>query len=55
MYEQCLSMIYKLAESGLIHSDFNEYNLMIDDSNKVFYYQQGYNDRFSLDGIYASF
>lgn len=28
-------MIYKLAESSLIHSDFNEYNLMIDDTYKV--------------------
>ena len=27
--------MFKLAENGLIHSDFNEYNLMIDDSEKV--------------------
>jgi RIO kinase 2 len=28
-------MIYQLAENGLIHSDFNEYNLMVDSSHKV--------------------
>lgn len=44
-------MIYQLAENGLIHSDFNEYNLMVDSSHKVKPYNSGYNDRFPADGV----
>ena len=30
-----MDLIIKLAEYGLVHGDFNEFNLMIDDEEKV--------------------
>lgn len=33
--KQCLDIIVKLAEYGLIHGDFNEFNLMVSDDEKV--------------------
>lgn len=35
VYAVLLEQIIKLAEYGLIHGDFNEFNLMIDDDEKV--------------------
>lgn len=36
LYGKIISLMVKLAESGLIHSDYNEFNIMIDDdSNPV--------------------
>ena len=36
VYHECMDMIVKFAEHGLIHSDFNEFNLMIDDDHNLF-------------------
>lgn len=33
--ENLMSLIVKMAESGLIHGDFNEFNLMISDEEKI--------------------
>jgi len=33
-YEECMSLIVKLAQIGLIHSDFNEFNVMWDLKDK---------------------
>lgn len=30
LYDRLVSMVVKLAEHGLIHSDFNEFNIMLD-------------------------
>lgn len=30
-----MALIIRLAEHGLVHGDFNEFNLMIDDDEKV--------------------
>ena len=30
-----MELAVKLAEHGLIHCDFNEYNLMVDDSDRI--------------------
>ena len=35
VYEQLLEQIIKLAEVGLVHGDFNEFNLMIDDDENL--------------------
>lgn len=35
VYRQLMDLISKLAECGLIHCDFNEFNIMIDDDAKV--------------------
>jgi len=35
VYIELISLIVRLAESGLIHGDFNEFNLMIDDDEKI--------------------
>ena len=35
VYEQCLNHIINLAEHGLVHGDFNEFNLMINDDEEV--------------------
>lgn len=35
VYEDLLNQIIRLAEHGLIHGDFNEFNLMIDDEDKI--------------------
>lgn len=35
LFDQCVGMIFNLAKHGLIHSDFNEYNLLVDDTHLV--------------------
>lgn len=35
VYGECMDLIVKLAETGVIHSDFNEFNLMIDDNDHI--------------------
>ena len=35
VYLQLMGLVIWLAENGLIHGDFNEFNLMIDDDEKI--------------------
>ncbi|CAF5208100.1 unnamed protein product, partial [Rotaria magnacalcarata] len=35
IYDELMSMIVNLASYGLIHSDFNEFNLMINDDGRI--------------------
>ena len=35
VYEQLLEQIIRLAEHGLVHGDFNEFNLLIDDDENI--------------------
>ena len=35
VYNECMELIVTLASYGLIHCDFNEFNLMIDDQENV--------------------
>mmetsp|Transcript_83828 Transcript_83828/g.98109 ORF Transcript_83828/g.98109 Transcript_83828/m.98109 type:complete len:463 (-) Transcript_83828:463-1851(-) len=35
VYERCLALMVRLAEHGLIHGDFNEFNIMITDDLRV--------------------
>jgi RIO kinase 2 len=35
VYLTCMKLIVKLAEHGLIHGDFNEFNLLITDDEEV--------------------
>jgi len=35
VYHQCMDMIVRFAEHGLIHSDFNEFNLMITKDQEI--------------------
>ncbi|XP_050340368.1 serine/threonine-protein kinase RIO2-like [Bactrocera neohumeralis] len=35
VYRRCLDLMIKLAEQGLIHGDFNEFNLMITEDQRV--------------------
>lgn len=35
VFEQCFDLVKRLAEAGLIHSDFNEFNLMVENGAKV--------------------
>lgn len=35
VYERCLALMVRLAEHGLIHGDFNEFNIMITDDFRV--------------------
>eukprot|EP01047_Picozoa_sp_COSAG01_P112887 COSAG01_NODE_41612_length_449_cov_0.891429_1_plen_124_part_10 len=35
VYDTCMALILRLASVGLIHSDFNEFNLMVDDEEQV--------------------
>lgn len=34
LYDALMSLLLKLANYGVIHSDFNEFNIMIDDNEK---------------------
>ena len=34
-YHECIANIIKLAEHGLVHGDFNEFNLMISEEEDV--------------------
>ena len=35
VYSECMDLIVRLANHGLIHGDFNEFNLMINDDGSV--------------------
>jgi len=35
VYSECMNLIVKLANYGLIHGDFNEFNLMLDEEDRV--------------------
>ncbi|KAK6180181.1 hypothetical protein SNE40_012376 [Patella caerulea] len=35
VYNECMELIVRLGNCGLIHGDFNEFNLMVDDNDKV--------------------
>lgn len=35
LYSECMDLIVRLAENGVIHSDFNEFNLMVDSKDRV--------------------
>ncbi|GAB4858975.1 hypothetical protein Ancab_010447 [Ancistrocladus abbreviatus] len=35
VFETIIGLVVRLAEHGLIHCDFNEFNIMIDDNEKV--------------------
>ncbi|ESP00505.1 hypothetical protein LOTGIDRAFT_212972 [Lottia gigantea] len=35
VYNECMEIIVRLGNSGLIHGDFNEFNLMLDSDDKV--------------------
>ncbi|XP_076464947.1 uncharacterized protein LOC143296867 [Babylonia areolata] len=35
VYSECMDLIMRLAEAGVIHSDFNEFNLMIDANDRI--------------------
>jgi len=35
VYSECMDMIVRLANHGLIHGDFNEFNLMVNDDGSV--------------------
>ena len=38
LYSECMDLIVKLANHGLIHGDFNEFNLMLDHKDRVTMY-----------------
>eukprot|EP00752_Nemacystus_decipiens_P010358 g9228.t1 len=35
VYRQCVEMIVRLARHGLIHCDFNEFNMLVDDQERL--------------------
>jgi RIO kinase 2 len=35
LFNQCIDLMEKMARNGLIHSDFNEFNLMVTHENKL--------------------
>nr|POE57311.1 serine/threonine-protein kinase rio2 [Quercus suber]POE61616.1 serine/threonine-protein kinase rio2 [Quercus suber] len=35
VFERIIGLVVPLAEKGLIHCDFNQFNIMIDDDEKV--------------------
>jgi RIO kinase 2 len=35
VYHKLMDLIIRLAEYGLVHGDFNEFNLMIDEEERV--------------------
>lgn len=35
LYNDCMNLVVKLANHGLIHGDFNEFNLMLDSEDRV--------------------
>ena len=35
VYNECMELVVKLANHGLIHGDFNEFNLMLDAKDHV--------------------
>ncbi|OQR85602.1 RIO kinase [Achlya hypogyna] len=34
-YDACMDIVVRLAECGLVHCDFNEFNIMINDAGKI--------------------
>ena len=38
LYDECMELIVKLANHGLIHGDFNEFNLMLDSNDHITMY-----------------
>lgn len=34
LFEELMNLLLKLANHGVIHSDFNEFNIMIDEDEK---------------------
>ena len=35
VYHKMMDLIVRLAQHGLVHGDFNEFNMMIDDNEKI--------------------
>lgn len=35
VYRQCVEMIVRLARHGLIHCDFNEFNMLVDEQERL--------------------
>ena len=35
LYDDCMNLLVKLANHGLIHGDFNEFNLMVDAQDRI--------------------
>ena len=35
VYNDCMELLVKLGQHGLIHGDFNEFNLMLDDDDHI--------------------
>ena len=35
VYSECMELIVRLGNCGVIHGDFNEFNLVLDDTDKV--------------------
>lgn len=35
VYKDCMDLIVKLANHGLIHGDFNEFNLLLSDDEEI--------------------
>lgn len=35
VYSDCMNLIIRLAQYGLIHCDFNEFNILINDNEKI--------------------
>ena len=38
VYNDCMELVVKLANHGLIHGDFNEFNLMLDEQDRITMY-----------------
>ena len=38
VYSECMDLIVRLANHGLIHGDFNEFNLMVNDDGSITMY-----------------
>ena len=38
LYNDCMELIVKLANHGVIHGDFNEFNLMLDEHDCITLY-----------------
>ncbi len=35
VYNECMELIVKLGNHGVIHGDFNEFNLMVDSEDRI--------------------
>jgi RIO kinase 2 len=38
VYSECMDLVVRLANCGLIHGDFNEFNLMVNDDESITMY-----------------